>query len=39
MLERSLIAAIAVTAVLCASIAPAPAFDDAKYPDFNQTRK
>ena len=31
---RGSIAAIAVTAALCASIAPALAFDDAKYPDW-----
>ncbi len=34
MRDRSLIAALATTAVLCASIAQALAFDDAKYPDW-----
>jgi hypothetical protein len=34
MLDRGSIAAIAVTAALCASIVQAWAFDDAKYPDW-----
>jgi len=34
MRDRSLIAAIAVSGVLCAAAAPARAFDDAKYPDW-----
>ena len=34
MLDRSSIGAMAVAAALCASIAQAVAFDDAKYPDW-----
>ena len=35
MLERGLIGAIALVAVLCLPVAAAFAFDDAQYPDFN----